>query len=61
MSIYHNMRDKGIKIGKKLNHLPEGNVDYQITLDKEGKLHFPVLILYDEFMTTDFIQDWQED
>lgn len=24
-------------------------------------LHFPVLLLYDEFMQTDFIQDWVED
>jgi len=23
-------------------------------------LHFPVLLLYDEHMTTDFIQDWPE-
>jgi|TARA_B110000285_G_C14846815_1_gene478013 hypothetical protein len=49
------MRDKGVKIGKKIHDLPEGNVDLQITLDKEGKLHFPVLLLYDEYMTTDFI------
>lgn len=23
-------------------------------------LHFPVLLLYDEYMQTDFIQDWEE-
>jgi len=40
--------------------LPE-TVDMNIQLDKKGKLHFPVLILYDEFMATDFIQDWPED
>lgn len=32
-----------------------------ITVDSKGKLHFPVLLLYDEFMATDFIQDWPED
>lgn len=32
-----------------------------MTMDKAGKVHFPVLILYDEFMTTDYIQDWPED
>jgi hypothetical protein len=32
-----------------------------IRVDAKGKLHFPVLILYDEFMATDFIQDWPED
>jgi hypothetical protein len=36
-------------------------VEQSITVDKKGKLHFPVLILYDEFMQTDFIQDWPED
>lgn len=30
-------------------------------MDKRGKLHFPVLILYEEFMVTDFIQDFIED
>lgn len=61
MEIYRNLREKKVKIGKKIHSLPEGGVDLQITQDKEGKLHFPVLLLYDEFMTTDFIQDWQED
>ena len=32
-----------------------------IKVDSKGKLHFPVLIIYDEFMVTDFIQDWPED
>ena len=47
-------------MGKKLNFLPEA-VEMQIDLDNKGKLHFPVLLLYDEYMQTDFIQDWQED
>ena len=58
MEIYRNLREKKVKIGKKIHDLPEGGVDLQITIDKQGLLHFPVLLLYDEFMTTDFIQDW---
>lgn len=55
------MRGKKIKLGKQVHHLPE-IVDVNITQESEvGKLHFPVLILYDEFMATDFIQDWCED
>lgn len=49
-----------MKLGKKVHHLPE-IVEVNIWLDKEGFLHFPVLLLYDEFMATDFIQDWRED
>ena len=30
-------------------------------LDNKKKLHWPVLILYEEFMVTDFIQDFPED
>ena len=41
-------------MGKKLNFLPEA-VEMQIDLDNKGKLHFPVLLLYDEYMQTDFI------
>lgn len=41
-------------MGKKLNYVPE-SVEMQIDLDKYNKLHFPVLLLYDEFMQTDFI------
>ena len=36
-------------------------VDQHVTLDNRGKLHFPVLLLYEEFMITDFIQDFPED
>jgi len=54
------MRGKKIKIGKKVHFLPE-IVEVSITEDSKSKLHFPVLILYDEFMATDFVQDWPED
>jgi hypothetical protein len=54
LEVYRNLRSKGVKMGKRLHQLPE-TVDMTITLDKRGKLHFPVLLLYEEFMTTDFI------
>jgi len=60
LELYTNMRSKKIKVGKKVHHLPE-IVDVTINIDKDGKLHFPVLILYDEYMQTDFIQDFCED
>lgn len=47
-------------MGKQVHYLPE-IVDVNIFEDSEGFLHFPVLILYDEYMATDFIQDWRED
>lgn len=43
-----------MKLGKKVHFLPE-IVDVNIFVDKNDMLHFPVLILYDEYMATDFI------
>lgn len=60
LKVYRNLRGKHIKLGKAVHNLPQ-IVDQSITVDKKGKLHFPVLLLYDEFMQTDFIQDWVED
>ena len=60
MEVYRAIRAKGIKLGKKILEFPE-IADFYVTLDKRGKLHFPVLILYDEYHVTDFIQDWVED
>ena len=58
--VYKNLRAKKIKLGKQVHYLPE-IVDLAITEDAEGLLHFPVLLLYDEYMATDFVQDWRED
>lgn len=54
MAVYKKIREKGIKLGKRIHHLPEV-VEQHVRLDNKGKLHFPVLILYEEFMVTDFI------
>lgn len=60
MKVYRNLIGKGVKLGKAMHDLP-ASVDGSITVDKKGKLHFPVLVLYEEFMVTDFVQDWTED
>jgi len=54
LSVYRNLRSKRVKIGKKIHYLPE-IVEVATTEDSQNKLHFPVLILYDEYMATDFI------
>ena len=54
MKVYRALRANRVKLGKIVHNLPQ-MVDQSITLDKKGKLHFPVLLLYDEFMQTDFI------
>ena len=60
MAVYRSIREQGIKLGKRIHELPEVH-DQSIKLDNRKKLHFPVLILYEEFMVTDFIQDWPQD
>ena len=60
MAVYRSIREQGIKLGKRVHELPEVH-DQSIKLDNRKKLHFPVLILYEEFMVTDFIQDWPQD
>jgi tetratricopeptide (TPR) repeat protein len=54
MKIYRDLRSKKVKIGKKVHYMPEA-YEQKIYQDDDGCLHFPVLILYDEFMQTDFI------
>ena len=62
LKVYRNMRSKKVKVGNKLNYIPDNvGVDFKIYVDEDDKLHFPVLLLYDEYMATDFVQDWQED
>lgn len=57
VDIYDDIKKYGIKIGKKLDFLPQdiGATPY---IDNYNILHFPVILLYDEFMQSDFIQDF---
>lgn len=54
LAIYRQLRENKVRLGKKLNYDVQGQ-QIEISLDKDGKLHFPVLLLWDEFMQTDFI------
>ena len=49
LDMYKFMREKKVKIGKKIQMFEElpDNLELNITKDKEGKLHFPVFLLYD--------------
>ena len=54
MRVYRALISKGVKLGKAMHDLP-ASVDGNIWVDKRDRLHFPVLILYEEYMVTDFI------
>lgn len=58
--LYSQLMSHGIKIGKRLHFLPE-DIQANLFIDDYQVLHFPVILLYDEFMQTDFIQDFPAD
>ena len=47
--IMNELNKHGIKMGKKLHFLPQ-DIGANLYLDESNFLHFPVIILYDEFM-----------
>lgn len=55
--LFKEIKKYGIKIGKKLHFLPQ-DIGANLYIDDYNNLHFPVIILYDEFMQCDFIQDF---
>mmetsp|Transcript_6918 Transcript_6918/g.6076 ORF Transcript_6918/g.6076 Transcript_6918/m.6076 type:complete len:371 (-) Transcript_6918:21-1133(-) len=55
--LYGEIKKYGIKIGKKLHFIPQ-DIGANLYIDDYNNLHFPVIILYDEFMQCDFIQDF---
>lgn len=55
--LYKEIQKYGIKIGSKLHFLPQ-DIGANLYIDDYNILHFPVIILYDEFMQCDFIQDF---
>lgn len=60
--MYRHLRSKKIKIGKTIEmfeNLPD-NIELKITSEKDGTLNFPVFLLYDQFMGSDFIQTVHE-
>lgn len=60
LALYRNMREKKIKLGKRVHDIPD-MVDAKISVDKKGLITFPVILVYDEVMQVDLVQQWRED
>ena len=60
IKLYDELTSKGIKLENQLVNIPEG-YQAEIYKDEENKYHFPILVLYEEFNMTDYIQDFVED
>ena len=58
--LYDELTNKGIKLENQLVSVPPG-YQAEIYKDEENKYHFPILVLYEEFNMTDYIQDFAED
>lgn len=58
--LYDELTNKGIKLENQLVNVPPG-YQTEIYKDEENKYHFPILVLYEEFNMTDYIQDFVED
>ena len=58
--LYDDLTNKGIKLENQLINVPAG-YQAEIYNDEENKYHFPILVLYEEFNVTDYIQDFVED
>ena len=58
--LYDDLTSKGIKLENQLINVPAG-YQAEIYKDEENKYHFPILVLYEEFNVTDYIQDFVED
>jgi len=51
------MKEMGIKVGNKLEFLPD-KVGSEVWITDGDVLHFPAILLYDEFMQSDVISDF---
>ena len=58
--LYDELTSKGIKLENQLVNVPPG-YEAEIYKDEQNKYHFPILVLYEEFNMTDYIQDFAED
>lgn len=58
--LYDELTNKGIKLENQLVSVPPG-YQAEIYKDENNKYHFPILVLYEEFNMTDYIQDFEED
>lgn len=60
IKLYDDLTNKGIRLENQILNIPSG-YQAEIYKDEENKYHFPILILYEEFNMTDYIQDFHED
>jgi hypothetical protein len=59
LQLYDNLTRRGIKLSPQMHKVP-ANVEANIYIDEYNFVHFPVLILYEEFNGSDYIQDLDE-
>jgi len=59
LKLYDILTKRGIRLKPQLHKVP-ANVEANIYLDEERLIHFPILIVYEEFNGTDYIQDVDE-
>jgi hypothetical protein len=59
LRLYNELSRKGIKLKQQIHNIP-ANYQANIYTDDLGKYHFPILIIYEEFNMTDYIQDVEE-
>jgi hypothetical protein len=57
--LYDVLTKRSIKIKKQFHNIP-AHCEAKIYTDDQGLLHFPILIIYEEFNMTDYIQDLDE-
>lgn len=60
ITLYEELTAKGIKLKEQIHNIPPG-YESEIYKDQNGLFHFPILIIYEEFNATDYIQDFCED
>ena len=57
--LFDELTSKGIKLKKQIQNVPI-SYESKIYKDENNLFHFPILIIYDEFNITDYIQDFIE-
>jgi hypothetical protein len=59
LKLYDMLTKKGIKVKKQVHNIPS-HCHANIYTNEDGMFHFPILIIYEEFNMTDYIQDVDE-
>ena len=59
LKLYDELTRHGIKLKPQIHNIP-ANYEAKIYVDQFHKFHFPILIIYEEFNSTDYIQDVED-